>query len=253
MYYPLEVESYCFPQEQNRLGVVWVAHIVLIVLGLCAVPANAQITSVVDENGKRVFVNANEPAIHRFAPLKSDGSSSRRTTPEQSAASRNMSLVGGHSKEYLERLVRETASRHRIDPALVKAVVETESSWNPRAISNRGAVGLMQLIPGTAARMGVGNAFDPQENLEGGVRYLRTLLERYNGDLHLSLAAYNAGERAVDRAGGVPRYRETRNYVQKITDSYFRPGSDRQPQAFDAPRRIYRLTDERGRVVFTNE
>ena len=253
MFYPQEVESFCFPQREMRSGVVRMARILLIMLGLCVIPAEAQMTSVVDENGKRVFINADEPVHRRIAPVKSDGAASRRTTPGQAAAFGNMNLVGGHSKEYLERLVHETANRHRVDPALVKAVVATESSWNPRAISHKGAVGLMQLIPGTAERMGVRNAFDPQENLDGGVRYLRSLLERYNGDLHLSLAAYNAGERAVARAGGVPRYRETRNYVQKITDSYFRPGSDRQPSAWGASRPIYRLTDERGRVVFTNE
>ena len=82
--------------------------------------------------------------------------------------------------------------------------------------------------------MGVNNAFDPKQNLDGGVRYLHTLLERYNGDLDRALAAYNAGPGAVDRAGGIPRYRETREYVQKVTDSYFRPGSDRLPQAFNA-------------------
>ena len=253
MFYPHEVESYCFPQSISRIGLVSLASILMIMLGLCTLPVDAQITSFVDENGKRVFINEDGFVTRRGRLESRDGAASRGTTPSQLAASGNMNLVGGHSREYLERLVQETAGRHRVDPALVEAVVGTESSWNPRAISHKGAVGLMQLIPGTAEQMGVRNAFDPQENLEGGVRYLRSLLERYDGDLHLSLAAYNAGERAVDRAGGVPRYRETRDYVQKITDSYFRPGSGRQPQAFEAKRRIYRLTDERGRVVYTNE
>jgi soluble lytic murein transglycosylase-like protein len=101
--------------------------------------------------------------------------------------------------------------------------------------------------------MGVSNAFDPKQNLDGGVRYLHTLLERYNGDLDKALAAYNAGPGAVDRAGGVPRYRETREYVQKVTDSYFRPGSDRLPNAYNASRPIYRMADQNGRLVFTNE
>ena len=150
-------------------------------------------------------------------------------------------------------MVRETAERHRVDPALIHAVVEIESGWNPSAVSRKGARGLMQLVPGTAQRFGVGDAFDPQDNLEGGVRYLRTLLERYNGDLERSLAAYNAGEHAVDRAQGVPNNPETRHYVRKVTDSYFRPGSGRLRGGWNAPRPIYRATDGRGRWIFTNE
>ena len=150
-------------------------------------------------------------------------------------------------------MIPEVSARYNVDPALIRAVIETESNWNSKAISSKGAVGLMQLVPGTAQQMGVNNAFDPKQNLEGGVHYLQTLLQRYNGDLDKALAAYNAGPGAVDRAGGVPRYRETREYVQKVTDSYFRPGSDRLPHAYDSPRPIYRMVDQGGRVVFTNE
>ena len=100
----------------------------------------------------------------------------------------------------MDRIVREAAERHKVDPALVKAVISTESGWNPQAVSRKGAVGLMQLIPETAQRFGVGNPFDPAQNVEGGTTYLKSLLDRYNGDLTKTLAAYNAGERAVDRA-----------------------------------------------------
>ncbi len=150
-------------------------------------------------------------------------------------------------------MVHETAERHRVDPALIRAVIQAESNWNPGAVSRKGALGLMQLIPGTAQRFGVVDPLNPQQNLDGGVRYLRMLLERYDGDLDKSLAAYNAGERAVDRARGVPNYFETRHYVQKITDSYFRPDSGRQRNWWNASRPIYRATDERGRVIYTNE
>jgi soluble lytic murein transglycosylase-like protein len=153
----------------------------------------------------------------------------------------------------IEQMIREVSARYNVDPALIRAVIKTESNWNSSAISRKGARGLMQLVPGTAQQLGVNNAFDPKENLDGGVRYLHTLLERYNGDLDRALAAYNAGPGAVDRARGVPRYRETREYVQKVTDSYFRPGSDRIPRAFDAPHPIHRTVEPDGRVVFTNE
>jgi soluble lytic murein transglycosylase-like protein len=160
-----------------------------------------------------------------------------------------------NSKEdRLDRIVREAAERHKVDPALVKAVITTESGWNPQAVSRKGAVGLMQLIPQTAERFGVNNSFDPEQNVEGGTTYLRTLLDRYNGDLPKSLAAYNAGERAVDLSGGVPDYRETQRYVQKVTSAYFRPGSGRDPHLWSPPRKPVRPEKESdGRVVFTNQ
>ena len=111
----------------------------------------------------------------------------------------------------------------------------------------------MQLIPTTAQRFGAHDVFNPKQNVDAGVRYLKTLLERYNGNLDLALAAYNAGEGAVDRAGGIPHYRETRNYVQKVQNAYFRPGSGRLPDAFINPRAIRREPDTSGRIIFTND
>ena len=163
-------------------------------------------------------------------------------------------VVSHAPPDKLDLIVQDAAQRHNLDPELVKAVITTESGWNPRAISNKGAVGLMQLIPGTAQRFGVGNSFDPVQNVEGGTTYLKSLLDRYNGDLPKTLAAYNAGERAVDMFGGVPAYRETQRYVQKVTDTYFRPGSGRNPTLWSPPRiAVRREVDPNGRVVFTNE
>ena len=154
----------------------------------------------------------------------------------------------------MDRIVREAAERHKVDPALVKAVIKTESGWNPQAVSRRGAVGLMQLIPATAQRYGVGDSFDPAQNVEGGTTYLKWLLDRYNGDLTKTLAAYNAGEHAVDLSGGVPAYPETRKYVQKVTDTYFRPNSGRNQSLWSPPRPpVRKEVDSNGRVVFTNE
>ncbi len=160
----------------------------------------------------------------------------------------------------LEELVQAAATRHNVDPALVRAVIETESGGNPRAVSSKGAMGLMQLMPGTAMQLGVRNVFSPQENLDAGVRYLRTLLLRYGGDLDKALAAYNAGAGAVDRAGGVPRYRETQEYVRKVTNSYngasggsSGSGTPLQPGAAPPPaHKMYQTRDAQGRIVWVN-
>ncbi|HEY4741824.1 MAG TPA: lytic transglycosylase domain-containing protein [Candidatus Acidoferrales bacterium] len=157
-------------------------------------------------------------------------------------------------QERLERIVQDAATKHNLDPALVKAVIGVESGWNQTAISRKGALGLMQLIPSTAGQMGVGNAFDPVQNVNGGAAYLRSLLDRFHGDLNKSLAAYNAGPGAVERVGGIPNIPETRSYVRKVTDSYFRPGSGRDPSFSAKPRiPVRREVDPNGRVVFTNE
>jgi len=120
----------------------------------------------------------------------------------------------------LGELVAVVAKRHGLDPVLVWAVVSVESAFQPRAVSPKGAQGLMQLMPATARELGVADSLDPAQNLDGGTRHLRALLEQYKGDLKLALAAYNAGAGAVRRHGGVPPYRETRDYVDKVLRRY---------------------------------
>jgi len=116
----------------------------------------------------------------------------------------------------IDAVISAVATRYGISVDLIAAVIEAESEFNPRAVSRTGARGLMQLMPETAAMLGVSDPFDPLENIEGGVRHLCSLMDRFNGNLPLVLAAYNAGERAVINHGGIPPYRETRQYVNRI-------------------------------------
>ena len=125
------------------------------------------------------------------------------------------------SASELDRAVRRAAQQHHLHPALLFAVMKAESSFNPMVVSKAGAVGLMQLVPETAMRHGVQNLYDTNENVAGGARHLRYLLDRFHGNTRLALAAYNAGERRVDRYKQIPPYKETRHYVQKVL-SYYR-------------------------------
>ena len=113
-------------------------------------------------------------------------------------------------------LIDGAAQEHGVDPSLVRAVIHTESAFNPRAVSPKGARGLMQLMPQTARLLGVMNSFDPLQNISGGTRHLALLIKRYDGNLRFALAAYNAGEGAVEQYGGIPPYRETQEYVRRV-------------------------------------
>src|SRR5580698_3690202 len=218
----------------------------------CFAPgASAQIARTVDPSGREMFVNADPPVAVRLSAAKS-----RRTIylPAESTFMGRSRPEMNIDRDGAEKLVTEAAERHNVDPALVRAVIETESNWNSTAYSRKGAGGLMQLIPTTAQRYGADDVFNPQQNIDAGVRHLKWLLERYNGNLDLALAAYNAGEGAVDRAHGVPAFRETRNYVQKVQDAYFRPGSGRLSSGFTLrARSIRKNEDPSGRIVFTND
>ena len=143
--------------------------------------------------------------------------------------------------------VREAAERHGVPEALITAVIRVESGFNPQAVSRKGARGLMQLMPGTASMLGVRDSFDPRQNIDGGVRHLRGLIDRFGNDLKLALAAYNAGEQAVANHRGIPPYPETRDYVTKVLGLFGPPAP-----AAPVPRDFYRTEAPDGTVVYTN-
>ena len=163
-----------------------------------ATAAEAQVRVETRPDGRKVIVN--ESSTQRAARM----------------SSRLRTLTGGSE---IARLIDIYARHNGLSSRLVQAVVQVESGYNPDAMSQKGAMGLMQLMPETAAELGVGDAYDPEENLRGGTRYLRQQLDRF-GDLRLALAAYNAGPTAVARYDGIPPYRETQRYVEKVLDLY---------------------------------
>jgi hypothetical protein len=153
-------------------------------------------------------------------------------------------------------IVHEKATKYNVDPLLVKAVIKTESNWNERAVSRKGAMGLMQLMPSTASDMNVRNPFNPEENIEGGVKYLRYLLERFNGDLTLALAAYNAGPKWVEKFGVIPPITETKQYVNKVLSLYNGKAgyslTTADTEKEKRPEPIYKVSLKDGTVLFTN-
>jgi len=157
----------------------------------------------------------------------------------------------GTPRRSLRNLITRISVERGVDPRLVHALVRVESAYNPRAISPRGAMGLMQIMPATARRLKVRNPFDPVENVRAGVRELGRLIQRYAGDVPRALAAYNAGENAVSRYGGIPPYRETRRYVAKIMSLYTGQPYRMGQAGVRAPVRLVRDSAS-GEVVITN-
>jgi hypothetical protein len=217
------------------------------------------ITSTTDESGRKIWVNdgatsagsktegfpyvssARSPLMywsvteHRFKPVPTNGAVMRAA---RSAASEVNSYFDGKGQAHatlnrtftqqdIDGAIDAAAERHHVDPSLVRSVVKVESNFNPNAVSRKGAMGLMQLMPSTARSLNVVNPFDPEQNVDAGVRHLRKLLDSYGGNVRLSLAAYNAGSGAVARSAGVPHFKETQDYVRRITGLY--QGGDTGP------------------------
>jgi hypothetical protein len=205
----------------------------------------ADIYKYTDENGVICYTDA---------PL---GKKTEKVMKESSAGqSAPSAAASGQAGDYSTYVTR-AASKYEIEPELIHAVIKTESNGNERAVSRKGAIGLMQLMPSTAMDMDVSDPFNPQENIEGGAKYLKYLLERFNGDLTLALAAYNAGPTTVEKYGSVPPISETRQYVKKVFSLYngkksYTPSAAAKRETPAPPVKIYKVVLEDGTTLFTN-
>lgn len=186
-------------------------------------PASADIYQYTDESGVLHFTNVNGGGKkHKKVKLEATGTGSREPDPAPqltTATALPPPSSANIPSAYLDIITR-ACDRHGVDPSLVHAIVKVESDFNPYALSRKGAMGLMQLMPQTAVELNVKNSFNPMENIDGGVKYLRYLIDRYEGNLSLALAAYNSGETAVKRWGTIPPFKETQSYVQRILKIY---------------------------------
>ena len=216
---------------------------------LLALPAPAfasdRIFSYINEDGIRVYTNAPSRVREAPDPVTTIPEGSRNSAPADRSAARGADLF--------RPLIEDSAARHNVDPSLVEAIMAVESDFDPFAVSSKDCKGLMQLHPDTAKRFGVDDVFDPAQNIEGGVKYLRYLLDFFDGDLEKVAAAYNSGENAVKRYGGTPPYAETRNYLKKISLRYdLTPDTSQTETAEDRSQQVHRITLPDGSVLYTN-
>jgi hypothetical protein len=189
----------------------------------------AQADVYVYEDGRGGIWFTDNPPHTGFKPYghkKGAGTLTRATLHASHRPGSRSADRAGSTRPVLDPMIRRASRAHGISPALVKAVIHAESGFDPRAVSHKGAQGLMQLMPQTSRQLGVRDPFDAWQNVDGGTRHLSYLVTRYEGDLALALAAYNAGGQAVERYGGIPPYPETRQYVRKVLDLYRRYHAD---------------------------
>src|SRR5262245_30587096 len=199
-----------------------------------------------DEQG--VIHYTNVPGDPRYGFVRKD------PDPTVARPAADQGPVSSSGIRAFAQLIRTTAERYGVDTRLTEAMVQTESAGNPTAVSPKGARGLMQLMPERAALLGVRNSFDPSQNVDGGVRHMRDLLQGFAGNVTLALAAYNAGEAAVRNYGGVPPFAETREYVRRVRALYDgrETLSSSTVALVTAPQRVYRTVGQDGTVTFTN-
>jgi len=185
---------------------------VLLILQIClltliATPAGADIYRYEDDEGIIHFTDA--PTDRRFKVFMRDLKKDKQLRTK-------LQLSKSVNPAEYDQIIASCATKYGVNPSLIKAVIHAESGYNPNAVSRKGASGLMQLMPSTARSLKVSNSFDPKDNVEGGVKYLRFLLDTFRGDVSLAVAAYNAGLNNVAKYGGIPPYNETRTYVNRV-------------------------------------
>ena len=219
----------------DRAVIRLVAPIAMTAVIATAVPASAEIYRLKAPDGTVHFTNA--PTDPQYQRMGSGVTGSEVGW---------LRLPKGDTRPYISEIT-EASNRYGVPERLVTAVIRAESGFNPRAVSRKGAQGLMQLMPATASGLGVRNSFDPRDNIHGGVRHLRGLIDRFPGNLPLAIAAYNAGEKAVVAYGGIPPYPETQEYVGKVMRLYGVPQSGETPQT-----RIYQTISRDGTVTYSN-
>lgn len=232
---------------ERRVWILLSAATLMVVVGTTATLAEDKIQAFISPDGNVVFTN-----LVDNTPM-----------PVDPVLTQTTDVLATEMPTPLKTLVDTIANTHGVDPGLVRAVMKTESNFNRWAVSKKGALGLMQLIPETGRRYGVQDFFDPQQNIDGGVRHLRFLLEKFNGNIDLSLAAYNAGENLVAKLGRIPPIPETANYVRKVRAIYKRKSPPGLAPTMTAAARpgetvknetpqIFRSVDEYGVTHYSN-
>jgi soluble lytic murein transglycosylase-like protein len=206
------------------------ALVVLALLLLPCLPASADIYQYTDENGVVHFSNVDVGKTKKFTTVKAEPREALTKEPAKHIPGPVKATSSAVVPTSYFQLINSASYKHGVDPSLVHAIIKVESDYNPYAMSKKGAMGLMQLMPQTALELNVKNSFSPAENIYGGVKYLRYLMDRYEGNLSLALAAYNAGETMVKRWGTIPPIRETQNYVKRILTLYNGTGGTFAPR-----------------------
>jgi len=221
--------------------------VVLFALFFIVSTASSDIFKYIDENGVTCYTDA--PLGKKNQKVIDE--KSNKVVPDKKKVEKSLAANADYSS-----YVQKSARKYEIEPELIHAVIRTESNGNHRAVSKKGAMGLMQLMPSTASDMNVGNPFNPEENIDGGTRYLRYLIEKFNGNLTLAIAAYNSGPKTVEKYGNVPPISETRQYVNRVLALY----SGKRQYAVSVPVEedqvrpapMFKVVLEDGTILFTN-